>query len=457
MDPPGFKRCEVNGRRPFYVSIPQTPCEVPVELHSLAKVRKFLQRNPSRSANLEDFDFRKRKSYTPAEGTQEKRWSAIFDDPADDPAGDDPTGDDPAGDDPGDEEGTSNKKRSRFNLENLMKAGARLNHEKILKEAAIMLDMLHLSGGQSEIGNGDLVELKIRLGQAGSLGEMVQVLASNEAALKEMAVLVHEQCLEELLSLGSVDGPRPLADWPNDCSSNWFSDVAFFAAKHSPVTLSFLLRLILKEMDTNVQPMHVVTISTIYAQLAQQVDRSNNVLTKIQALSLKMGGTSDEGLDGQAKMGLSQTARNLRKKRDEFAEVQRNILLEGTSNMPSQYTIDNCDMKGHSCTVEYLQIETVSTQHLCTERKSKEDTLDLFTPEILLLTRPELKEEHEHLKEVVLLAVGRDLAKYLDVASHWAKVLPKHHHHPKSHLPVVEANAILRNPRYFKVAHLELL
>ena len=83
--------------------------------------------------------------------------------------------------------------------------------------------------------------------------------------------------------------------------------------------------------------------------------------------------------------------------------------------------------------------------------------MDLFTPEILLLTRPELKEEHEHLKEVVLLAVGRDLAKYLDVASHWAKVLPKHHHHPKSHLPVVEANAILRNPRYFKVAHLELL
>ena len=443
MDPPGFMRCEVYGKRPFYISIPKAPGEVPVKLHSLAKVKNYLERNPSRSANLVDFDFcKKRKSSTPAEGTTEKRWSDVFAD-ADDDDGD-----------PGGEEGPLDQKQSRFNLENLMKSGERLKHEKILQEAAIMLDMFYHSGGHSDVSDGNLQDLRTRLGQAASLGEMIQVLATNEEALMEMTALVHEQCLEELLSLGTVEGPRPLADWPNDCSSNWFSDISNFAAKYSPVTLSFLLRLILKEMDTNVQPMHVVTVSTIYAQLAQQVDRRNNVLTKIQALSLKMSGTTDEGLDGQAKMGLSQSARNLRRKRDEFAEVQKNILLEGTSKMPSQYTIDNCDMKGHSCTVEYLQIETVSTQHLSIERMTKEDTLNLFKPDILLLTRPELKEEHEHLRNVVLVAVGRDLAKHLDVVAHWAKVLPKHHTHPNSHLPVVQANAILRDPRYFKVGQL---
>ena len=151
-------------------------------------------------------------------------------------------------------------------------------------------------------------------------------------------------------------------------------------------------------------------------------------------------------------MGLAQTARNLRNKRDEFAEIKRNILLEGTRKMPSQYTIDNCDMKGHSCTVDYLQIETVNTAHLSIERMSKEDTLSLFTPNILLLGRPELKEEHEQLRKVVMIAVGRDLAKHIESVAHWEKVLPKHHHHPYSHLPVVEANAILRDPRYYKVA-----
>ena len=81
--------------------------------------------------------------------------------------------------------------------------------------------------------------------------------------------------------------------------------------------------------------------------------------------------------------------------------------------------------------------------------------MSLFTPNILLLNRPELKGEHDQLRRVVLLAVGRDLAKHLDVVSHWAKVLPKHHQHPYSHLPVVAANAILRDPRYFKVDHLK--
>ena len=459
MDPPGFKRCEVEGKRPFYVSIPEVPGEMPVQLHSLAKVKSYLERNPNRSVALEAFDFgKKRKISSPNQGTKEKRWSAVFSDPDDDPVdgADDSLGDG-AGGDPGGKAGTSNQSGSRFNLENLMKAGAKLNHEKILKDAATMLDMLYLGGGQSDIDDGNLAEIKWQLQQAGSLGEMVQVLATHDAAMKEMAALVHEHCLEELLSLGSVEGPLPLADWPNNCSSNWFSDVANFAAAHSPVTLSFLLRLTLKEMDVNVLPMHVVTISTIYAQLAQQVDKANNVLTKIQALSLKMSGTTDEGLDGQAKMGLCQTARNLRKKRDEFAEVQRNILLEGTSKMPSQYTIDNCDMKGHSCTVEYLQVETVSTAHLSSEAMSKEDTLRLFTPDILLLNRPELKGEQDQLRGVVLLAVGRDLAKHLDIVSHWAKVLPKHHQHPYSHLPVVAANAILRDPRYFKVKHLKWL
>ena len=61
MDPPGFKRCEGDGRRPFYTSIPQVVGELPCVLDSLAKVKKFLERNPSRRVSLENFDFGKKR------------------------------------------------------------------------------------------------------------------------------------------------------------------------------------------------------------------------------------------------------------------------------------------------------------------------------------------------------------------------------------------------------------
>ena len=127
MDPPGFKRRDVDGQRVVYVSIPQVPGEVPFELHSMARLKKFLEKNPSRSVNLEDFDFCKRRSTTPAGGSKEKRWSDVFSDPVNvDEVGEEGTQEEPTG----------NPRGSSFNLENLMKAGAKLNHKTILKDAA---------------------------------------------------------------------------------------------------------------------------------------------------------------------------------------------------------------------------------------------------------------------------------------------------------------------------------
>ena len=66
--------------------------------------------------------------------------------------------------------------------------------------------------------------------------------------------------MQELLTLSSMEGPLPLSDWPNSLNSNWFSDVVRFAAIHSPLTLSLLVRLCVKEMSRNVQERHVMVV-----------------------------------------------------------------------------------------------------------------------------------------------------------------------------------------------------
>ena len=123
-------------------------------------------------------------------------------------------------------------------------------------------------------------------------------------------------------------------------SKNWYCEVLRFAAKHSPVVLSLLLKLIVKDPSTSILPRHVFSLASIYAQIGQEVDKANNSLSVIQAISLKMEGLSDRGLAGQARVKLSLTERALRYKRDELAEVQTCILIEESRRMPSQITLD---------------------------------------------------------------------------------------------------------------------
>ena len=83
---------------------------------------------------------------------------------------------------------------------------------------------------------------------------------------------------------------------------------------------------------------------------------------------------------------------------------------------------------------------------------SPEETLALFDPSIFMLTRPELSEEFDHLKAVLMLALGRELATLLpEQVGHWLNVLPEHHAHPQSDLPLAKAQITLLPPMYYEV------
>lgn len=279
---------------------------------------------------------------------------------------------------------------------------------------------------------------------------LVRELGTCDEALQHMGRVVEDKSLEELLTLSTFDGPLPLSDWPNDIKKNWFAQVVNFALAHSPVTLSFILRMTVKEMDTNVSPKDVVSVATVYAQLAHLVDQSNSVLVKINTIQLKLDGCTDEGINALAKLHLAQTARNLRRTRDDFAEVAESLLVEETKEFPDQRTLDNCDQKGANTTVEYRERETVDTSNLCTEGMAPEEISKLFAPELIKMTEKDKEEELKHYSRVAAIAVGRKIGSLRPDAPQFLKYLKEHHTHKWSHLPLQPAKITLVPPHYFK-------
>ena len=194
-----------------------------------------------------------------------------------------------------------------------------------------------------------------------------------------------------------------------------------------------------------------MSIATVYSQLAGMVDKSLNTFSMINTLMLRMTNTSEQGIDAQAAVGLAQCSRNLRKKREVLAEVQKSVQILEANLGPDQLTLDNCDTRGHHSTVAYTQVEAEDTSHLSMEALPPEDVMRLFDVNILNLSRPELAEELKHFKYVSMLALGRYMADMKEELAHWKQILPEHHRHPTSHLPLKEAHVRLESLLHYKV------
>ena len=235
--PPGFRRVEKPGQRVYFLTVPQDG-RPPRKLNEKAQVRAYLEKEGIEGVRLEDFDFKgKRKIvHTDAVPSKQVRLSDVFDDGIDEEVEADSEG------------------RSRFNLKNLVKCGVKLDHRKILEETAAMLDNFRLRENDKEFEAARLAKLKIDLMNSSSLDDLVATVGASPDGLKAMAKVIEDHCLQELLTLSASEGPIPLADWPNSMSENWFSEVTKFALRNSPITLSLILRLAVKELDTNVQP-----------------------------------------------------------------------------------------------------------------------------------------------------------------------------------------------------------
>ena len=340
--------------------------------------------------------------------------------------------------------------RSRFDVRNLLPEGVKVHHLKELKSAAKLLDQVRSNCDAGDPDALELAALKFNLSLSKSVEEMVETMGCNERAIQAMSRLVEQRVLEELLTIGTDEGVIPLSEWPNSQMQNFFVEVVKLAARKTPITLSLLLRLILKNEEANVEPVHVINVATVFSQLSHLADKSNNALSKINSLQLKMHGLTDEGLDAQVPLGLGVTARTLRSARDDFAEVAETCLVEETKSRPVQSTLDNCDQKGSHSTVEYLEVEYEDTTHLSVDAMGPEEVLQLFNVDLLLLNREELKDEKDHLERIILTETAKVLSHARPEIGHWLKLLPRHHSHPHDHLPLREASIVLRPPHWLQ-------
>ena len=440
-NPPGFDRLELEEEKTaIYLSRPNElglkAGTLPRFLKNASQVSSFLAKENISGVHISQFDFVKRGKRTAstevdAGASKVAKASDIF-------------GDDPA-------EGLGSKGGQQiFNMTHLLRPAVKVEHRKELEATAAELDQFRCQ--QPTATDPETVsKLRLEMASAETVGEMVNLLWACEEGKQEMGKMVEDTCFQELISISAADGELPLSEWPNDRAKNWFSSVARFAKKFSPLTLSFLLCLVVHSEEQNISAENVVSLATLYGLLAAHVDKLNNVMRKLNTLQLKMDGCTEEGIDAMAALGITHTSRHLRRQRDVVAEVAHAILIEETKNHPDQSTLDNCNQKGSDTTVEYRQTETIDTSNLGTQPKNPAEVMDLFGLDLLDVTSPELQQELVHLQGVVGLVVATAVAQRRQGLAHVLPLLPRHHAHSQSDLPLEEAHITLVSPHYYKV------
>ena len=109
-------------------------------------------------------------------------------------------------------------------------------------------------------------------------------------------------------------------------------------------------------------------------------------------------------------------------------------------------SLDNCDLQQEHLTVEAIEKETVDTSNLATERLPKEEALNLFTKDEVLLGSERNKEELEHFLTVMGIAVGKILVNNRSEAKKLKDHLPAHHTHKYSHVKRTPAITFIVKP-----------
>ena len=209
MDQPPFKfqRVELGKKRPYYLVWPPDG-RLPIELHSRKRAQEFLEKERlSGVVSLESFNF---KSSTPGEGKDTNTsgstrktgskvlLSAVFDEVGD----------------VGLDEDVEETGRGKFNLQNMLRSSTDIDHKKVLTDTAKLLETIRFENGLPDLESAQFESLQSEVRKQPDVEAMVGILGTCDKAVQAMAQVVERRCLEELMTLGAVEGPHPLSEWP---------------------------------------------------------------------------------------------------------------------------------------------------------------------------------------------------------------------------------------------------
>ena len=112
----------------------------------------------------------------------------------------------------------------------------------------------------------------------------------------------------------------------------------------------------------------VVQIVFFYAAFAYNVNAKNYAFIKLKTILFKKEGMTNQGIDEAALLGITETSRSLRKQKDFLAEISTDVMKSNAKKNPHISTMDNLDVNNDHMTLEFIEIEQISTAHLKTDK-----------------------------------------------------------------------------------------
>ena len=424
---PGWLRCEVPGKTPFY----KTPFPRTV-LRSAAMLKEFLKKEHSAGRSMEitgnEFSFKRRF------GLKEKTSSRIS------------TFNESEVQTSGQEISACVDPKTVYEQRTVVELLTRdsdksVDHRKLLSNMSRVLEEFRPRDPYQSPDTFD--DLKVKLSTASDMRDVIAFLSEDQKVSKSMTAMFSDMCLAEVSQVDVKKGP--LVEFPSSINENVYCKIVEQGIKSCPHLMSLVVNLVVRKGEP-VLPNSVMKVATLFSSMCYLVNHDLDAMVKIRSLVMQMDGVTNLGLNLLSDCGLSQCARSLSNHRDLFADIGSAVMDNTAASFPYQSILDNCDFQNQHLTLEVIEKESVDTSELSTVAMSKDDALALFCKEEILLGSDQNKEELEHFRYVVAVAAGKILASIRPDAKILGNHLPRHHRHQNSNKKLSPAITFILKP-----------
>lgn len=416
----GWKRFEVEGKKPYYKSPPPRTAIH----HPAALLEYLLTERSSGRVSAEMFSFKRRhglkrrKVETEVKEGRLKRSKASAVAVAADPVSE------------------AVKQLSRD-------PNIKLEHKKELQKAASNIDGFRSK--QCYETPSDFQEIREKLGKAEDMRSLCRILLEESATNDAITALYSDVCIAEIAQISSTVGP--LVQFPPSVNANLYADICNYGMEKCPKTIMFAIRKVVRPGEA-VLPSAVPRISTLFSTIIYAANRTIDSAVKVRSLTMQMDGLSNEGINILHDVGLAQCARALSHHKDLFAEVGPMVMEASGVKNPWSSLLDNCDVMGEHLTVEVVEKETVDTSHLGTEpQMTKAEALEEMNKYMIMMGEEQHQMEREHLKHIITLAGAAAVGELRpDFKAKVGKFIPAHHKHEHSWRKLSAALTFIKKP-----------